>query len=74
MSTTARFVILGLASSLIFVVVVTIGLRFMPEPRTETDYLVVGSIATLVSLAAVFGVLITTWVKTPDVFFKKRSK
>lgn len=74
MSRGTRFAILSLAAAIIFVAVCAVGLHFMPEPRTETDYLVVGSIATLASLAAVFAVLITTWIKTPDVFFKKREK
>lgn len=61
----------------IFVVVTTVLLKVMPGPRKDSDYLVIGSIATLVSLAAVF-VLVTTTSTRPrkfsDIFFKKRRK
>lgn len=61
----------------IFVVVTIVLLKLMPGPRKDSDYLVIGSIATLVSLAAVF-VLVTTTNKQggkfSDVFFKKRRK
>jgi hypothetical protein len=57
----------------IFVVTVLIGLRLVPEPRTETDFLVIGSAATFLSLAALFAVLLTTWLRSPDLFFKRRA-
>jgi hypothetical protein len=46
----------------------------MPAPLKDTDYLVIGSVATLVSMLVVFLVLIATRLKTPDLFFKKRKK
>jgi putative flippase GtrA len=44
----------------------------LPEPRSEADYLVVGGIATLVAMGLLFAVLLTTWVRSPNVFFKRR--
>lgn len=61
-------------AAIVFGVTVAIGLRLLPEPRSETDYLVVGSIATFVSLGVLFAVLIATWVKSPEIFFKRRKK
>ncbi|MGH9671959.1 MAG: hypothetical protein ACRD44_02170 [Bryobacteraceae bacterium] len=57
---------------MIFGVVTVVLLRVMPGQRKETDYLVVGTLATFIMLGVLFVVLITTWVRTPDVFYKKR--
>jgi hypothetical protein len=67
-----RIVGLLAATGVLFGVVVLIGLRLLPQPHTETDYLVVGTIATLVAIALLFAILITTWVRSADVFFKRR--
>jgi hypothetical protein len=45
-----------------------------PDPLQESDYLVIGSVATLVSLLVVFLRLVTTSMKGSDVFFKRRRK
>ena len=50
-------------AAIVFGVTVAIGLRLLPEPHSETDYLVVGSIATFLSLGVLFAVLIATWIK-----------
>ena len=62
------------AAAIAFVVTVAIGLRLLPGPHSETDYLVVGSIATFLSLGVLFAVLITTWIRSSEVFFKKRTQ
>ncbi|MEP6961779.1 MAG: hypothetical protein ABI995_06865, partial [Acidobacteriota bacterium] len=46
-------------------------LRVMPEPLTDSDYLVVGSVATLVALLVLF---LGLTKKSSEVFFKKRAK
>jgi len=46
----------------------------MPSPLKDSDYLVIGSVATLISLLVMFLALIGTRLKTPDPFFKKRKK
>lgn len=61
-------------AAIVFGVTVAIGLKLLPVPHSETDYLVVGSIATFVSLAVLFGVLIATYVRSPEIFFKRRKR
>ena len=65
---------LGAAAVCVFVVVAGIMLKVMPAPLKESDYMVIGSVATLVSLGVVFLVLVSTTMKSADVFFKKRRK
>jgi hypothetical protein len=66
-----RLAMLFGAAAIVFAVTVALGLKILPEPHSETDYLVVGSVATFFSLGVLFAVLITTWIKSPAVFFKK---
>ncbi|MEI9814085.1 MAG: hypothetical protein WDO18_16220 [Acidobacteriota bacterium] len=63
-----------LAAVLMFAVVAAIILHFMPEPIEESDYLVAGSVATLVALLILFLGLVSTRMKSSDVFVKKRKK
>jgi hypothetical protein len=72
-SSMAKWGMLLGAAAIVFVVTIAMGLRLLPGPHTETDYLVVGSVATFLCLGVLFAVLITTWIKSPDVFFKKRA-
>jgi hypothetical protein len=58
----------------VFVVVAAVMLKFMPAPFKDSDYMVIGSVATLMALGAVFLVLVSTTMKSTDVFFKKRRK
>lgn len=69
-----RGLMLGAAAVCVFVVVSGIMLKVMPAPLKESDYMVIGSVATLVSLGVVFLVLVSTTMKSTDVFFKKRRK
>jgi len=69
--------ILALAVLVIFVTVTAILLKLIPGPRKDSDYLVIGSIATLISLAVIFLLAVTTNTKpgrTSEVFFKRRRK
>ena len=69
--------ILGLAVMAIFVAVTAILMRLIPEPRKDSDYLIIGSLATLVSLATVFLLFISTSRKSgkaSEAFFKRRRK
>lgn len=68
-----RGVMLGVAAVCVFVLVAAIMLKVMPAPLKESDYIVIGSVATLVALGVVFVTLIST-TATRDVFFKKRKK
>ena len=68
-----RLWVLALAAPCVFLVVAAVMLKMMPGPLRESDYLVIGSVATLVSLAVIFMAVIAT-SKARDVFFKKRKK
>lgn len=65
---------LGLGAVLVFAVVAFVMLQFMPEPLDNMSYLVIGSVATLVSMLALFVTLILTRMKSSDTFFKRRRK
>jgi hypothetical protein len=69
--------ILGIAVMVIFVSVAAILMKLIPGPRKDSDFLVIGSVATLVSLAAAFVMLIMTTGKPgklSDIFFRRRKK
>jgi hypothetical protein len=65
---------LGAAALCVFVVVAALMLKLMPAPLKESDYMVIGSVATLLALGVLFLVLVSTTLKSSDVFFKKRRK
>jgi hypothetical protein len=69
----ARGWMLGLAAVCVFAIVAGVMLKVMAEPLKESDYMVIGTVATLVSLLVLFLVVIST-AKSRDVFFKKRRK
>ncbi len=69
-----RALLLGSAGVCVFVVVAAIMTKLTPGPLKESDYLVIGSVATLVSLLVMFLVLLSTSMKASDVFFKRRRK
>lgn len=66
--------VLVAAVLLVFGVTTAIGLRLVPQPHTDTDYLVVGSVATLLALAAMFGVLLTTVFKSGSPLIRRRQR
>lgn len=69
-----RALMLAASAVIVFGVTAAIGLKLVPAPHNETDYLVIGSIATLLALGVLFAVLLTTWLRSPDVFFRRRPK
>ena len=69
-----RILVLTFGLLAIFVAVALSLLQIIPGPHRNTDYLVIGAIATFVSMAVLFVVLIKTWVKTPDLFYKRKEK
>jgi hypothetical protein len=69
-----RTLVLVLGCVCVFGVVAAIMLRVMPEPLKDSDYLVIGSVATLVSLLTLFFGLASTTFKSSDTFFKRRKK
>ena len=48
-------------------------IKLLPGPHTERDYFIIGCLATLVSLFAMFLILIKTWIKAPNLFGKRRK-
>ncbi|MEO8097642.1 MAG: hypothetical protein ABI811_08060 [Acidobacteriota bacterium] len=69
-----QIVLIVSAALVMFGLVAAIMLRFMPEPLTDSDYFVVGTVATLVALLVVFVGVVSTKMKGQDVFFKRREK
>ena len=48
-------------------------LKVLPGAKRDIDYLVIGAAATMVSLLVLFVLLISTWAKGPNTFFKRRK-
>lgn len=66
--------LLGLGVVMVFAVLVALMIKLMPGPLKDSDYLVIGSVATLISMLVLFLALISTSMKSSDVFFKRRRK
>ena len=69
-----RTLALVLGVIFVFAAVSAIMLQFMPTPLKDSDYLVVGSVATLVALLSLFFGLVGTSFKGRNPFFKRRKK
>jgi hypothetical protein len=69
-----RILILAAGLLMVFAGAAAVLLRILPEPHREVDYLVVGAVATFVSLIVLFVVLSKTWVKDPNLFFRRRRR
>jgi hypothetical protein len=69
-----RTLVLVLGVLCVFGVVAAIMIKVMPAPLKDSDYLVIGSVATLVSLLTLFFGLVSTSLKSSDTFFKRRKK
>ena len=70
----ARTISLALALVFIFAAVAGIMVKVMPAPLKDSDYLIIGSVSTMVSLVLLFVILIATSGKPSSVFFKRRKK
>lgn len=69
-----RSLVVVAAAAGVFLLSVAAGLWLTPEPRTQLDYLVIGSVATFLMLGAVFGLLLTLWIKPREFLAKRRQK
>jgi hypothetical protein len=69
-----RPLLLVLATLCVFVVVTAILLQLMPGPLKSMDYFVIGTVSTLMSLLALFLVIVSTSSVARNVFFKRRKK
>jgi len=68
-----RILIVLAGAGLVFAGVVAVLLQVIPGPHKQLDYLVIGSVATLAAMVALFLVLIGTWGRSSDVFSKRRK-
>jgi Na+/melibiose symporter-like transporter len=73
MNTSRALMLLGVGVAL-FAISIVVLTQVLPGPHTERDYFIIGSLATLVSLFALFLIVISTWIKTPNPFFKRRKR
>ncbi len=69
-----RTISLALALVFVFAAVAGIMLKMMPAPLKDSDYLIIGSVATMVSLLLLFILMIAISGKASSVFFKRRKK
>ncbi len=67
-----RALLLGGTAVCVFVVVAAILVKVMPGPLKSSDYMVIGSVATLVALLVMFLAVASTTLKSKNVFFKRR--
>lgn len=70
----ARTISMALAALFVFAAVAGVMLRFMPAPLKDSDYLIIGSVSTMISLLMLFALLIVTSGKASTVFYKRRRK
>lgn len=63
----------GVAVTLFISAVIVLS-QVVPGPHSPTDYLIIGCLATMIALFALFLILISTWLKNPELFFKRRKK
>lgn len=68
----SRFAMAAGGVGIVFLVTLALAFALMPGPHTRTDYLVIGAIATFVSMFVLFFVLIHGWVKGGQIFSKTR--
>jgi hypothetical protein len=73
-SNTARALMLAGVAMTLFCVSAFSLTQVLPGPHTIRDYFIIGCLATLISLFALFLILIRTWAKAPNPFFKRRKK
>ena len=66
-------VLTGVTLALFCLSIVTL-IQLLPGPHTTRDYFIIGCLSTLVSLFALFLIVIRTWAKAPNPFFKRRKK
>jgi hypothetical protein len=69
-----RKLMVAVGIAVVFLAVAAVLLKVLPAPHSPTDYLVIGASATMVSMVALFVVVINGFVKNPNVFYKKRPK
>ena len=69
-----RWTLLGIALAALFAGVVMAMLVALPRPHTQADYMMAGGLATMITMLALFGALLSTQMRVPDPFYKRRRK
>ena len=69
-----RTIVLALAIAFLFAAVAGIMSQVMPGPLKPSDYFIIGTVATLVSMAALFLLIVLTTKGGSGVFVKRRRK
>lgn len=66
-------IVLAISAVAVFIVIAALLVRLLPQPRKDSDYLVIGAVATLAALGVVFAVLLQRSGGVQDTFFKRRK-
>jgi hypothetical protein len=69
-----RWVMLTVALAALFAGVVSAVLLALPRPHTPADYMMSGGLATMITLLAFFGVLVSTQLRGTNTFYRRRQK
>jgi hypothetical protein len=69
-----RWLVLGLALVALFAGVVAAMLLALPRPHTPADYMISGGLATMMTLLAFFGVVLSTQFRGTQTLYKRRPK
>ena len=69
-----RGFLFGALAAFVFAAAAAVMVGVMPGPLKDTDYVVIGSVATLLSLLVLFVALVSFSGSARDVFFKRRRK
>jgi len=73
-SAAVRWVLAGVALAALFAGVVLAMLLALPRPHSKGDFMIAGGLATMITLLAFFGALVTTQFRGSDSFYKRRQK
>ena len=73
-SRAVRVAVLAVGMAFIFGCTAVLLLRLIPAPSQASDYLVVGTLATLVTLGALFAVLAATHARGLGTLFRRRNQ
>lgn len=72
--TRGRILLLAAVAAISFTISSLLLTRSIPPPLASADFLVAGAVATFVTLGVLFVIVITTYIRDPDTFYRKRPK
>ena len=72
--TRGRILLLAAVAAISFTISSLLLTRSSPPPLASADFLVAGAVATFVTLGVLFVIVITTYIRDPDTFYRKRPK